>query len=192
MNGKRTIRLGRGLTVTGTHYVVLQPTPVETATNIFRALQSRVYLPLHLVSSPMKASSVSAYLASHTATASFLATPLPPQLDLITLQALAPDRALVRFAHAYGRNGIDEGRYSTPVTLNLTTSPFTRATTQWEEVSLTANQRPVTQRPHMRWNIRGDQPPAQGEESTAARPPAAAGTVVIDAMEVSISTLTHQ
>ena len=185
---RRTIRLGRGLVVTGTHYVVLQSTPVETATNIFRSLQSRVYFPLHLVSSPMTAVSVSAYLASHTATSSFLATPLPPQLDLITLQALAPGRALVRFAHAYGRHGIDEGRLSSPVTLNLTVSPFTRATTLWEEVSLTANQKPVAQRAHLHWNIRGDQP-AQAEQPTAARPPAAAGTVIIDAMEVSSSTI---
>ena len=184
---RRTIRLGRGLTVTGTHYLVLQPTPVQTATNIVRSLQSRVYLPLHLVSSPMQAASVSAYLASHTATSSFLANALPPQLDLITLQALAPGRALVRFAHAFGRNGIDEGNFSTPVTLNLTTSPFTRATGQWEEVSLTANQKPVTQRAQLQWNIRGEGA-AQGKEAAAARAalPAAGGSVLIDAMEVSL------
>ena len=187
--GRVTRRLGKGLVVTGTHYVVLQAAPVESATNAFRALQSRLYFPLHVVASPMR-SSLSAYRASQALSASFLAAELPVQVDLITLQRLSTGRTLVRFAHAFGRNGIDEGRYSVPVTLNLT-ALFARQTTAWEEVSLSANQKPVAQRPpRYAWNIQGQRTEQKGMEENAVRTrqfdvvAAAADNVVILPMEV--------
>ena len=182
---RRTERLGKALTITGTHYLILRSTPVERATNEFRALQARVYSPLHLLSSPMPSSSVSSFLSSHTATTSFLSTALPFQLDLITLQQLTATRGLVRFAHAYGRHGIDEGGLSVPVTLNLTASIFARPISSWEEVSLSANQKPVTQRPQYSWRVQGE-----GTEAMPAAAPRSAAVnglnvpVVVDAMEV--------
>ena len=185
VSGRRTQRLGKGLTITGTHYLILRSTPVERATNEFRALQARVYSPLHLLSSPMPSSSVASYLSSHTAMRSFLSTALPPQLDLITLQQLTATRGLVRFAHAYGRNGIDEGGLSVAVALNLTASIFARPISSWEAVSLSANQKPVQQRPQYSWRVQGE-----GIDAMPAVVPRSAAVnglnvpVVVDAMEV--------
>ena len=182
--GRQTQRLGKGLVVTGTHYLILRPTPVQRAANEFRALQSRIYSPLHLLSAPLQSASVPAYLSSHTATKSFLTTSLPPELELITLQQLNATQGLVRFAHSYGRHGIDESDLSVKVGLNLTASVFARPISNWREVSLSANQRPAKQRPQYTWRVQGE----DRDVGRVAAPSAAMNglneVVGIDAMEI--------
>jgi len=192
--GRVTTRLGKGLVVTGKHYLVLQPAPVQRATDIVRTLASRVYSPLHLVSSPLNAS-IPSYLSTHTSTSSFLSTPLPLNVELITLQTLPSpsNRVLLRLSHLFGLRGIDNSTaLSIPVTVNLT-AMLARDVVTVEEVSVTANQAPVAKRAAYTWRLEGEaeesaRDGAEGEQGTLDRRQRMVvedqGLIVISPMEV--------
>lgn len=55
----------------------------------------------HLTYAPLTGGSPKAWIASHTAQASALAAPLPPNVQLTTIQSLATGTALLRLAHLY-------------------------------------------------------------------------------------------
>ena len=145
--------------MTGSHWLVLESAPVQTATDVVRTLASRVYSPLHLVSSPLNASvSIPSFLSSRVLSARLLASELPPNVELVTLQTLpAPATGvLLRLSHLFGRNGVDDSAaLSVPVTLNIS-ALLDRQLTAVEEISLTANQRPVAERTAYVWRVAGE------------------------------------
>ena len=177
--------------VTGRHWLVLESAPVQTATDVVRPLASRVYSPLHLVSSPLNATvSASSYLSSHVVSASFLASELPPNVELVTLQTLPlpATGVLLCFSHLFGRNGVDDSAaLSVPVTVNIS-ALLDRQLTAVDEVSITANQRPVAQRTAYHWNVAGESAAdvAQGRRAQQQQRLRAedGGVVVISPMEV--------
>ena len=80
--------------------------------------------------------SISDYLASHTARSSFLAQPLPEQLELLTLQARPGGQVLFRLAHVYAVG--EAGELSQPVTVDVT-ALFTFAVRDVVELNLSGN-----------------------------------------------------
>ena len=142
---------GLGLTVTGTHYVLLAPARYLAAAARLKA--SRVFAPVE----PLFASftgSVADYLKTHETygTASAVAE-LPPNVELMTLQVSDIDKGvlLLRLAHQFGV-GEDE-RLSAPVTVDVA-SLFHMSPTNVTELSLTANQAKGAHKGYD-WTIKG-------------------------------------
>ena len=108
-------RIGRGLIVTGT--TTVQLASPDTIAQITRSTQRDVYASPLLLFAALT-TSVADYLASHTARSSFLAQPLPEQLDLITLQPHSDGQVLFRLAHVFAVG--EGGELAEPVTVDVT------------------------------------------------------------------------
>ena len=104
---------GRGLVITGATWVHLAP--LADAAFRARTTANALYTPLHQSYAPLSGP-ISDYLSGHAATMSFLRTPLPPQVELISAHVYG-QKALVRIAHSYGVG--ESATYSTPVTIDL-------------------------------------------------------------------------
>ena len=108
-------RIGRGLIVTGT--TTLQLATPDTVAQVTRSTQRDVYAsPLLLFAS--LPTTIADYLSSHTARSSFLAQPLPQQLELITLQPHRDGQVLFRLAHVYAAG--EGGELAQPVSVDVT------------------------------------------------------------------------
>ena len=135
---------GKGLVITGRHYVSIVPS--QHAAQLARELQSLVYFTPLVAFTPV--SSIDSYTASHHSSLSYLATDLPPNVELITAQLLHDGSTLIRLAHQYGIN--ESADLSQPATVDLTTL-FTQPPTAVHELSLTAAYPAGTHVP-MEWN----------------------------------------
>ena len=124
---------GRGLIIAGRHRLLLGPLHASSGRRSvverLRVQQQRLLSPLH----PVFAAGAAAALPP---AASFVAKPLPPEVELMTLQRLEDGGVLLRLAHSFAVN--ESGALSQPVTLDLSTllSPAIRSV---RRVSLTAN-----------------------------------------------------
>ena len=129
---------GKGLIITGTHY--LQLTPVGGIAAATRHVQQRVYAPLHWSVAPLSGS-VSDYLATHNGEWTALQTPLPLSVELMSLYRQRNGTALVRLAHNFG--ALDGEANARPVEVDLSTLLAAAwKPTAVTEVSLTANTTP--------------------------------------------------
>ena len=126
-------RIGRGLIVSGT--TTLQLATPDTVAQVTRSTQRDVYAAPLLLFAPLT-TSISDYLVSHTARSSFLAQPLPQQLELITLQARPDGRVLFRLAHVYAADEADG--LGEPVSVDVT-ALFVWTMGEVVELSLSAN-----------------------------------------------------
>jgi len=129
---------GKGLIITGTHYVLLSA--LDTLLERTRVVQQRVFAPLHWSLAPLSGS-ISSYLTTHNTQWTALQTPLPRTVEIMSAYAQRDGTVLLRLAHNFG---VDEGStLSAPVTVDLSTL-FTNEfkPTSVTEVSLTANQKP--------------------------------------------------
>ena len=142
---------GKGLIITGTHYVQVLPTAQIAAAT--RHVQQRVYAPLHWSLAPLS-TSVSDYLTTHTATWTALQTPLPLSVELMSAY---PDRngtVLIRLAHNFGV--LDGAANAQPVTVDLSTLFVAALQVKGvQEVSLTANTTPDAIK-RLKWVTVGD------------------------------------
>jgi lysosomal alpha-mannosidase len=92
---------GNGLIIRGRHWLVVAPAAVAAPLYKF-AQQRALALPNNILGfAPLGALTPSAWLAQYKGGASVLAAPLPPNVHLATLHALAPTRVLLRLAHTY-------------------------------------------------------------------------------------------
>jgi hypothetical protein len=127
-------RIGPGMGIRGTHYLLL--TAPGTAAAAFRPLQDRVYSEPYVAFTPV--TDVAAFLTNHVTSTSFVTTPLPLNVQLMTLAPWnSAGNFLVRVSHQFAIN--EDPNYSKTVTFDLATVlkwTITNAT----EVSLTANQ----------------------------------------------------
>ena len=129
---------GKGLIITGVHY--LQLTPVAQIAAATRTLQQRVFAPLHWSAAPLSGS-IQDYLSSHNVQWSALQTPLPPSVELMSAYAQRNGTVLVRLAHNYGvDDGADNAR-AVSVDLSTLLVPAFKVSAV-REVSLTANTTP--------------------------------------------------
>ena len=139
---------GKGLVVTGRHYVsLLSP---DVAADLAREGQNLIYNAPHISFTP--ASSIADYTASHHTNLSFLATDLPTNVELITAQNLGTNhtQTLIRLAHQFGVNeSVSQGQ-SQPATVDLATL-FMQSPTAVHELSLTAVH-PAGTRKGYEWN----------------------------------------
>ena len=127
---------GRGLIVTGRHYVSILA--ADLAADLAREGQNLIYSAPHISFTP-NVSSIADYSATQHTNLSFLATDLPTNVELITAQFLpaSPTQVLIRLAHQFGVNeSLTQGQ-SQPATLDLATL-FVQPPTAVHELSLTA------------------------------------------------------
>ena len=146
---------GLGLTVTGTHFLLLAPTASLAAQA--RVAQAQVFAPAQPVFAPLT-SSVSAYIKAHLVNASASLDPagLPLNVDLMTLQVSEQNGSattlLIRLAHRFGVG--EDDLLSRPAQVDLATL-FSRAPSAVVELSLTANQKVDAHRGYS-WKIKGE------------------------------------
>ena len=120
---------GPGLVVRGTHLLSLAPP--ASAAKLWRPLADRAYLPaMPLFGAASAAGGV------RGATGSF-ATPLPPNVQLMTLQALTPSSLLLRLSHQFGLG--EDAELSQPVRVDVASllAPSALKVAKVDEVSLT-------------------------------------------------------
>ena len=127
---------GRGLVISGRHSILLNPPQLQA--DAIRALQSQIYTPSHI---ELAAVTMTAdqYIATHEIEDSYLQSPLPNNVDLVTLTVHNNNKStlLIRLAHLFAVN--DQSDLAKPVTVDLS-QLFKRNLISLEEVSLTANQ----------------------------------------------------
>jgi hypothetical protein len=135
---------GPGIVVRGTHRLLLNEP--STAASVWRPLADRTYSPAQMLikvdenvdeSLSTSSSSSSSLLEMED---SFMNVALPPNVQLMTLQALTETTLLVRLSHQFGLG--EDAALSQPVTLDLKEilSPTAFNISQVEEVSLTNSQ----------------------------------------------------
>lgn len=110
-------RLGRGLVITGTHWLVLVPASSLSAT--IRPLQHRIYSQLFTTFAALAPTSTSAdFFATHAASRRFANVDnLPANVELMTLQAWDSSNLLLRLEHTFGQD--EDTTLSQPVTVDL-------------------------------------------------------------------------
>ena len=185
-------RIGRGLVVKGSFLLSL--TAPNAAAYAARTTHQTQYSAPALFFAPLSGS-VPAYLSSHIASASFLSRPLPPNLELITYQAVSASRVLFRLAHIFAAG--EAGQLGEPVEVELL-SLFVQPLTDCAELSLTANSAAGSHVPLV-WRVQGEegeeQRPQQasaGARLSAAGSGTAGATITVSPMEVRTFQCTMQ
>jgi alpha-mannosidase len=127
---------GRGLVVTGRHLILLNPPQLQA--DAIRSLQSQVYAPSLVELAPVTITAAE-YIDTHRIKDTYLKSPLPDNVDLITLTVHDTDqnRLLIRLAHLFAIN--DQSGLAQPVTIDMS-QLFKRNLLTLKEISLTANQ----------------------------------------------------
>ena len=118
---------GPGLVVRGTHRLVLDKP--ELAARSWRPLADRTYSTAQLLFNQGR--------GGRASEESFVLSPLPPNVQIMTLQALSSESVLLRLSHQFGIG--EDAEMSKPVTLDLATllAPETFQIVKIQEVSLT-------------------------------------------------------
>ena len=129
-NGALTQRLGPGLIVTGRHRLTL--TTPASALLAVRLEPWRAYTPYHTVVAP----SIVQPTNGRTGQLTFLRTPLPPAVELVTLQRLFDGSILLRLAHSFAVD--DVLPLVAPVDVDISTL-FVQPITSIRQRTLTAN-----------------------------------------------------
>ena len=119
----RGIRVGQGLVVTGSHYVFVGDSP--SLPSVVRPFANRVFQPLHATYTPLSGS-VQDYVSTHNVAASYVKTPLPANVELMTVQPWDNDTHLLRLSHQFGvREGNELNSNATVDLNNFLTFPLT-------------------------------------------------------------------
>jgi len=145
-------RVGPGMHVTGTHYLLLDP--VTSAMKNLRDHQSRIFQPLTVAFTPLP-KDVASWISTHTVSGSAAAQELPLNLDLMTLEGVGGDNfaGLLRLSHQFGVQ--EDPVYSRPATVDLEQLFSNLKLVDVKEVSLTANQ-PAENIKTLNWRVKGE------------------------------------
>jgi len=148
----RPVRLGTGLHIIGSHYILIDDPSVALAN--LRALQSRVFMPFVLGFSPIGsgADEIKKWIDGHVVSGSAVMKDLPPNVDVMTLQSLEGEY-LIRLAHQFAVN--EDPVLSQPVSVDLSNLFAFLKLSNIKEVSLTANQNANEIKPFM-WQVHGE------------------------------------
>ncbi len=92
------IRTGKALVITGKHYLILSKPSV--AASVWRKLQSSIYQPIQPFIAPL-ATAVPVYKNTQSLSNSFLASPLPDNVELMTMNSWDNGSLLLRLAHRF-------------------------------------------------------------------------------------------
>ena len=133
--GELTQRLGQGLIVTGRHRLLFGSPDFARAGA--RIGSTAIYKPWHPVFAASSPSVSAAQWAAQQRRGSvtFLRTPLPEGVDLMTLQVLLDGSVLLRLSHQFA---VGEPELGQPVTVDLSTL-FMQPIVAIKQVTLTAN-----------------------------------------------------
>ena len=145
---------GEGLTITGTHYLILAPTKSLAAQA--RIAQAGVFAPAQPVIAPLT-STVADYMKSHAVNLTVLKTAMPVNLEIMTFQISEltsnyKQVVLLRLAHQFGVG--EDPVLSQPVTVDIGTL-LRISPTSVVELTLTANQL-LGAHKNYQWNIKSD------------------------------------
>ena len=142
-------RIGPGLVITGSHYVFIGESP--TLPSIARPFANRIFQPLHATYSPLSGT-VQDYISSHNVAASYLKTPLPHNVELMSVQSWYNNTHLLRLSHQFGvREGNELNVNATVDLTNLLTLPLTMV----NRLTLSANQIYGTHK-YYTWNTQSE------------------------------------
>ena len=157
---------GQGLTVTGSHYLLLAPTKLLAAQA--RSLQAQVFAPALPLIAPLT-TSVSDYIQSHATAATILHTTIPANVDIMTLQVSElTDSSIVlllRLAHRFGVG--EDAALSQPAAVDLG-ALLVVAPDSMVELTLTGNQRLGAHKGYQ-WNVKGEEAVGGGLVGGVAR-----------------------
>jgi len=162
---------GNGLIITG--HMVVSLVPQDTANDVARLTQPQIYNPYHISYAALNGS-VADYASSHATKLDFLKTDLPPNVELLTLQAWDENTVLIRLAHSFGVG--ESSSYSKAATVdlnNLFVNPFSSIA----EYTLSAAM-PVGTRQKMSWHTDDAAKPA------GVRSALAGSQVTLNPMEI--------
>jgi alpha-mannosidase len=139
---------GRGLVITGRHFILLNPPQLQA--DALRLLQSQVYAPSVVELAPVTMTA-NEYIDTHRTQDTYLKSPLPNNVDLLTLTVHDNNQntLLIRLAHLFAIN--DQSDLAQPVTIDMS-QLFKRNLVSLKEVSLTANQ-PVENVRKTQWQL---------------------------------------
>jgi len=128
------VRIGAGMGITGTHYVLL--TAPATAAAAYRPLMDRVYSEPYVAFTPV--TNVASWITTHPTTRSSVTTPLPLNVQLMTLTPWnTAGNFVVRLSHQFALG--EDVNYSKTTTVDLA-SVLKWTVSNATELSLTANQ----------------------------------------------------
>jgi len=127
-------RVGPGLGISGTHYMLL--TTPSTSAAAFRPLADRVFSEPYIAFTPV--TNVATFVSSHNTQKSFVGTELPINVQLLTLHPWnSAGSILVRLSHQFAVN--EDTKYSAATTVDLATI-INWNISNVTELTLTANQ----------------------------------------------------
>jgi len=131
-------RVGPGMGISGSEYLLLT-TPTAAAA-AFRPLMDRVFSEPYVSFAviPTTSSAVSDFISSHLTQFSFSATPLPQNIQLLTLQPFTGGSVLLRLSHQFAVG--EDATLSNATTVDITTLFVGITIRSATELSLTANQ----------------------------------------------------
>lgn len=144
ITGADGTRIGKGLVITGSHYLFFGS--VQNISEMTRPFANRVFQPLHQTYGQIGA--VMDYVKNHNVVWTALGTPLPINVELMTAQIWMDNTILIRLSHQFGIN--ESKKYSQDVTVDLA-NLFTVPISTVVELSLTANQ-PAGAHKYYTWN----------------------------------------
>eukprot|EP01126_Amoeba_proteus_P042431 TRINITY_DN4611_c0_g2_i1.p1 TRINITY_DN4611_c0_g2~~TRINITY_DN4611_c0_g2_i1.p1 ORF type:complete len:1005 (-),score=211.24 TRINITY_DN4611_c0_g2_i1:125-2698(-) len=132
------VRLGKGIRVTGSHYVYVGKS--SDSLRLVRNYQLRIFSSPVLGFTPIGQGipAVKQWIRDHVVTNSQLKSEIPENLDIMTLQSNPNGVSFLRLAHQFGIG--EDSELSNPVTIDLETIFGNISLSDLKEVSLTANQ----------------------------------------------------
>ena len=124
--------------------------PPQLQADAIRLLQSQVYAPSLVELAPVTMTA-DEYIDTHRTQDTYLRSPLPNNIDLVTLTVHDNNQntLLIRLAHLFAIN--DQSDLAQPVTIDMS-QLFKRNLVSLKEVSLTANQ-PVENVRRTQWQL---------------------------------------
>lgn len=171
-------RIGTGLHVTGSHYIHYN-TPAQSLSYV-RSLQSRIFSPLVLGFTSLT-TTIQQWITGHKVTGSWIGQDLPINVDLMTLQAIGGGQHILRLSHQFGVG--EDPKYSTPVTVDLSTLFSGIELIEVKEVSLTTNQE-IANMKRLQWKTNDEESNKDIFDSV----PFAGTTVTINPMDIRTFT----
>jgi len=132
------VRLGSGMGTSGSEYFLL--TSPSTAASEFRPLMDRVFSEVYVSFAviPTTSTAVADFMSSHLTQFSYSLTPLPPNIQLLTLQPFTGDSVLLRLSHQFAVG--EDVTLSNTTTVDLATLFVDTTIRSATELSLTGNQ----------------------------------------------------
>lgn len=169
---------GDAIVTRGRHFLVL--TPPATAASIWRPLQDRVYMQAVPFFGAVKDDVTNVFSA--------LSSPLPANVQIVTLEAVETDVVLLRLAHQFGVS--EDASLSAPAKVKLGSLFVGRSISKIDEMALTGIAlRSTIIKERINWKIDGEHDRRTSTEAYAGEDEIELGPMQIRTFRVSFASL---